>query len=109
MTILEKKELIIMNYDDLKKILLTDYPSKILRSRREELFSLIPEFSYSYQFDQKTKWHTRDVFEHTLMVVDEVQPDYRLRLAALFHDVGKPFSMTVDDMGEGHFHGHCWS
>ena len=95
-----------MNYDDLKKILLTDYPSKILRSRREELFSLIPEFSYSYQFDQKTKWHTRDVFEHTLMVVDEVQPDYRLRLAALFHDVGKPFSMTVDDMGEGHFHGH---
>ena len=95
-----------MTFNDLKNILLSDFPSEKLRSECNALFSLIPEFRYSYQFDQKSIWHTKDVFEHTLMVVDGVQPDYRLRLAALFHDVGKPFSMTVDDMGEGHFHGH---
>lgn len=95
-----------MTFNDLKNILLSDFPSEKLRSECNALFSLIPEFRYSYQFDQKSIWHTKDVFEHTLMVVDGVQPDYRLRLAALFHDVGKPFSMIVDDMGEGHYHGH---
>jgi len=32
----------------------------------------------------------KDVLAHTLAVVDKTRPDRLLRLAALFHDVGKP-------------------
>ena len=32
----------------------------------------------------------KDVLAHTLAVVDRPSPDRLLRLAALFHDVGKP-------------------
>ena len=95
-----------MDFEELQKILLMDKPSKVLRERREELGKLIPEFKETFDFDQQTIWHQYDVYEHTLHVVDEVMPDYRLRLAALFHDVGKPRLMTIDEEGQGHFHYH---
>ena len=95
-----------MSFDELQDILIQNLPSKILREKREELANLIPEFREIFDFDQKTIWHQYDVFEHTLHVVDETVPDYRVRLAALFHDVGKPLVMTIDDNGEGHFYGH---
>lgn len=95
-----------MDYKELNKILLMDKPSKVLKERREELGNLIPEFRETFDFDQHTIWHQYDVYEHTLHVVDEVMPDLRLRLAALFHDIGKPRLMTIDEQGEGHFHYH---
>lgn len=95
-----------MTFQELNHILLNDEPSCDLRKRKEELFELIPELAKTDHFDQKTIWHTKDVFEHTLMVVDGVSRDLRLRIAALFHDVGKPEVMTVDEQGEGHFYGH---
>lgn len=95
-----------MVFTELKKILMKDKPSKELRERKSELANLIPEFEESFDFDQKSKWHQYDVFEHTLHVVDETTTDYRLRLAALFHDVGKPRMMFIDENGEGHFHYH---
>jgi poly(A) polymerase len=41
-------------------------------------------------------YHTHDVFGHTLLTVEGVPPDLILRLAALFHDVGKPSTATPD-------------
>ncbi len=95
-----------MDYLELQSILLNDKPSKELRERKEELKELIPEIEACYDFDQKTIWHPYDVFEHTLQVIDNTKPDVRLRLAALFHDIGKPESMTIDDDEVGHFYGH---
>ena len=40
--------------------------------------------------------HHKDVLTHTIAVVEKTSPRLRLRLAALFHDVGKPDSF---DMG----------
>jgi tRNA nucleotidyltransferase (CCA-adding enzyme) len=37
------------------------------------------------------------------MVVDGVENKFPLRLAALFHDIGKPY---VDKQEEGHYYGH---
>jgi poly(A) polymerase len=48
-------------------------------------------------------WHTHDVFGHTLLTVESIEPELRLRLAALFHDVGKPRTAAAD----GSFHGHA--
>lgn len=96
-----------MDYNELKKILVEeDKPSTVLNERKEELAELIPEIAETFDFDQQTVWHQYDVFEHTLHVIDETEPDYIVRLAALFHDIGKPRVMYLDEYGEGHFHYH---
>ena len=47
----------------------------------------------------------KDVLAHTLAVVDKTSPDRLLRLAALFHDVGKPRTRAFGDGGVT-FHHH---
>jgi len=47
-------------------------------------------------------YHTHDVYGHTLLTVAATRPDLLLRLAALFHDVGKPATAS----GEGTFLHH---
>ena len=95
-----------MRYVELVEILLSDKPSIKLREKKEDIALLIPEIKKSFNFDQKNIWHPYDVFEHTLRVVDEVDNSLVLRLAALFHDIGKPYKMKLDDDGQGHFYGH---
>lgn len=47
----------------------------------------------------------KDVLAHTLAVCDKTSPDRLLRLAALFHDVGKPKTRAFSDGGVS-FHHH---
>jgi poly(A) polymerase len=47
----------------------------------------------------------KDVLAHTLAVVDKTSPDRLLRLAALFHDIGKPRTRSIDQGGVS-FHHH---
>ena len=47
----------------------------------------------------------KDVLGHTLAVVDNTGPDRLLRLAALFHDVGKPRTRAITNNGVS-FHHH---
>jgi poly(A) polymerase len=47
-------------------------------------------------------YHTHDVYGHTLLTVERVPPDLATRLAALFHDVGKPSTATPDGAFTGH-------
>lgn len=47
----------------------------------------------------------KDVLAHTIAVVEKTRPDLTLRLAALFHDVGKPLTRSVGPGGV-HFHHH---
>jgi len=48
----------------------------------------------------------KDVLAHTLAVVDRTSPDRVLRLAALFHDVGKPRTRAFAPGGVVSFHHH---
>jgi len=50
----------------------------------------------------QTGYHTHDVFGHSLLTVEATPPDLVLRVAALFHDVGKPRTAK----GDGTFLGH---
>ncbi len=47
----------------------------------------------------------KDIFEHTLMVLDRTPPVLNVRLGALLHDIGKPRTMSLEDE-EVHFYGH---
>ena len=92
--------------DLLNEILMLGKPSIFIGIYEEEIFDLIPELEYSKGFDQKNKWHIYDVYSHIMHVVDNVDFDYELRLAALFHDIGKPYVYSEDESGVGHFYGH---
>ena len=95
-----------MSFKELCNILLSDKPSDNIRVREKELFSLIPELKICKGFNQNSEWHIYDVYEHILHVIDNFSPDILLRLAALFHDIGKPYSYKEDENGIGHFYGH---
>lgn len=87
-------------------ILLEDKPSESIRNNEEDLFKMIPELSLCKNFNQNNIWHIYDVYEHILHVVDGVSDNLILRMAALFHDVGKAFVYVEDEVGVGHFYGH---
>jgi len=94
--------------EELVKILLTDRPSygiRVLVSLKLMEY-IMPEILECVGFEQKNSNHHKDVFEHIMEVLDNTEKDIILRLAALFHDIGKPKCFTVDENGQGHFYGH---
>jgi len=51
------------------------------------------------QLEQDPIHHHKDVLKHTWAVVDKTSPELTLRLAALFHDIGKPNTRAITDEG----------
>lgn len=96
----------IVELDFLINILLKDKSSEYLKNNEERLFRIVPELSKGKGFSQNNNWHIYDVYEPILHVVDGVPNNIILRLAALFHDIGKPFVYQEDENGVGHFYGH---
>ncbi len=79
----------------------------ILRDYAEVIGVVIPEMLPTVDFDQKNHHHCYDVYEHSLHTLCNCDPsDTVLRLAAYFHDIGKPHTMTIDEKG-GHFYRHA--
>ena len=67
---------------------------------------MLPEFDICMVTDQRNPHHCFTVGEHTLAGMKAVRSDKVLRLALLFHDMGKPLCLTTDEEGVDHFHGH---
>ncbi|SHI97104.1 CCA tRNA nucleotidyltransferase [Lutispora thermophila] len=67
---------------------------------------ILPELLITIGFQQNNPYHDMDVFHHTLCVLEKTPPVLHIRLAALFHDIGKPYCYTEDEEGIGHFYGH---
>lgn len=67
----------------------------------------LPEFDSAMETEQNHPHHCYSVGEHTLHALTEVEPDKVLRLAVLFHDIGKPATLTKDEKEITHFHGHA--
>ena len=67
----------------------------------------LPEFDLAMETEQNHPHHCYSVGEHTLHAMTEAEPDRLLRLALLFHDIGKPATMTRDEQGITHFFGHA--
>lgn len=64
--------------------------------------NLIPEIADADGVAQPEKFHKYDVMEHTFRCVLNAPPLRNVRLAALMHDIGKPYCFK----NFGNFHGH---
>ena len=95
-----------MSIEELYEILLSAKPSIEIKKNEDRIFSLIPELTPCKGFNQNSIWHIYDVYEHILHVIDNVPNVLELRLAALFHDIGKPLTNTIDENNNGHFYNH---
>jgi poly(A) polymerase len=108
---------------ELDEIVLSPFPAQGLRLMHELglLICLFSEFAPLKDLPQG-RYHVNDALSHTIEVVREVdtlmrgehpfpfQPSRDDRLvvgyAALFHDLGKPDTKSIDEGGEIHFYGH---
>jgi poly(A) polymerase len=89
--------------DELRRMLTSERPRLAIEllDAGELLETILPEVAACKGVTQ-TGYHTHDVYGHTLLVVEHVPDDLPLRLAALFHDVGKPSTATPDGAFTGH-------
>jgi poly(A) polymerase len=65
----------------------------------------LPELG-ALKLEQDPVHKHKDVFHHTLAVIERTDPVLELRLAALFHDVGKPKTRRIDEQEGVSFHHH---
>ena len=93
-------------YSELCNILVTDSAADILEKYVDVFGVFIPELMMMVGFEQKSKWHVYDVFKHTMVALKNSPKDLIVRLAVLFHDVGKPHVCVEDAEGFRHFRGH---
>lgn len=68
---------------------------------------IFPEFDRCMETGQNNPHHCFSVGEHILHSMEGIRADKALRLAMLFHDIGKPCTKTTDKKGVDHFHGHA--
>ena len=89
--------------DELRQMLASERPRLALEllDAGGLLDVILPELAACKGVKQ-TGYHTHDVYGHTLLTVERVPADLIVRLAALFHDVGKPTTATADGAFTGH-------
>ena len=92
--------------DELDKIVVLAVPSTALwfAVRTGLTAHFLPELD-ALELEQDPIHRHKDVLAHTFAVVDKASPDRLLRLACLFHDVGKPRTRAFGDGGVS-FHHH---
>ena len=91
---------------ELLKLLCGKAAGRILREYPEVLAEIVPEIRPMIGYDQQNHHHSYDLWEHTVIGLENVPPDPVLRLTMLLHDTGKPLTRTTDEKGEGHYRGH---
>lgn len=93
---------------ELNKILLSNNPKRgfelLLETKLMKI--ILPELIPTVGYDQMSPYHHKNLFMHILCVLEKVPTKLHLRLAALFHDISKVDTLSVDESGIGHFYGH---
>jgi putative nucleotidyltransferase with HDIG domain len=65
---------------------------------------ILPELDDTYGIAENGQ-NIKDVFDHTMLVVQKIRPELHLRWAALLHDIGKPHCISYQG-DRVHFYGH---
>lgn len=91
---------------ELSRLVCGSFVRPVLTEYIDVLAVPIPELAAMKSLDQKNPHHIYDVLTHTAVAVENTPPQPIMRLAALFHDIGKPLCFTSDENGMGHFYWH---
>jgi poly(A) polymerase len=93
--------------DELDKLILTERPGLGLWFLVDTGLAaeFLPELP-ALRVSQDPAHRHKDVLAHTVAVVERARPHRVLRLAALFHDVGKPKTRSFGPGGRVSFHHH---
>ncbi len=96
---------------ELIKILETDKPSMglIILQKTGLMKYVFPEIDIMFGMEQPKEWHHKDIFYHTMQVVDNtavLSDKMKLRFAALVHDIGKPKTRRIHKTKGFTFYGH---
>lgn len=85
-----------------------DHAVETLRRYEPVIAHVVPELAPMVDFDQRSRWHVYDVWEHCLHALELLDPQAPpiVRHATLLHDIGKPRCFTLDPAGHGHFYNH---
>ncbi|MFZ0392169.1 MAG: HD domain-containing protein [Calditrichia bacterium] len=97
--------------EEFKKMMMTPRPSVALELLKETgiLPFVLPELEDLAGVEQRKDFHHKDVYLHTLKVLDNIAgktEKFELRLAALLHDIAKPQTKRFDQEVGWTFHGH---
>lgn len=94
--------------DELCKILISPNPSLGIKMLQETniLEIILPEVNDLVEYTPLCNNHNRNVFAHTLKVINNTYSNLTLRLAALFHDIGKINTIKALPNGHHYFPGH---
>ncbi|MBR5248005.1 MAG: CCA tRNA nucleotidyltransferase [Lachnospiraceae bacterium] len=93
---------------ELTKLLVSPHPEAMRTVYETGVADVImPEFAAIMETQQNHPHHSYSVGEHTIRAMQKVEGRKELRLAMLFHDMGKPLCLTTDEQGITHFYGHA--
>ncbi len=91
---------------ELLKLVCGKGAKRILTDFAPVLFEILPELQPMYKNSHDNPHHCYDIYEHTLIAVESIDPEPTLRFAMLLHDCGKPAVKNFDENGVAHFYGH---
>lgn len=92
--------------EEFVQILVSDYPEKIDELYRDGLLdTFLPEWDEMVKTSQNSMHHIYNVSNHTIHTLKNIENTRVLRLSALFHDIGKPYTKVTDN-NKDHFDGH---
>lgn len=92
---------------ELVKLVSSDHPEKMRDLYETGITAVIlPEFDKAMVTAQNNPHHCYTVGEHIIQSMAASDADKNIRLAMLYHDIGKPACLTTDEKGIDHFYGH---
>lgn len=97
-------------YSEFRKLIAGGFAGRVIGRYVDILGQIMPELEAMKGFDQCNPYHRYDVLEHCIRAMEAVVTDDNnkiyMKMAALFHDIGKPETFFTDRDGIGHFYGH---
>lgn len=94
-------------FSEFCRLLTGRFSERVLLEEREILAVTVPQIVPAFDFEQRSKYHLFDVYTHTVKTVSAAPRRVEVRLAAFYHDLGKPHVCVQDSDGSRHFPDHA--